>query len=69
MHRLFPGILSFAAMRRAKTRYLTIGGLLLIFVAVIAIFALTSTPESPAGDSPTVLGDYERVTLQVQGMT
>lgn len=35
-------------MRRAKTRYLTIGGLLLIFVAVIAIYVAQAPPAGGA---------------------
>lgn len=44
--------------------------LLLVIAVAVAVGAavLTSTPESPAGDSPPVSGDYERVTLQVPGM-
>lgn len=44
--------------------------LLLIAVAVaVGAVALTATPEPPVGGSPPVLGDYERLTLRVEGMT
>jgi len=44
--------------------------LLLIAAAVVAgVAALASAPEPGAGNGPAVSGDYQRVTLQVAGMT
>lgn len=44
--------------------------LLLIAVAVAAgAAALRTTPEPPATAGPLDSGDYERVTLRVEGMT
>ena len=43
---------------------------LFIAVAVAAgVVALASVPEPPARDDPPVSGHYQRVTLQVAGMT
>jgi len=53
-------------MKRARPAAIL---LLLIAVAVaVGAVALTATPEPPARDSQLVSGDYERVTLQVDGM-
>lgn len=43
---------------------------LLIAMALAAgVVGLASSPELPARDDPPLSGDYQRVTLQVAGMT
>jgi len=54
-------------MKRARPAAIL---LLLIAVAVaVGAVALTATPEPPAGDGPPASGEFERVTLRVDGMT